>query len=110
MVGDLVNTYEPAEGLAHSQAGRVRLQISVPNGDVITAKNGLTGVSQVLVDDEDADAYLLKLRNGDTIKPSEMSLKKRVRLERFANSVSAEQAEDEIVIYLQELGTAGYLG
>lgn len=108
-IGDLTRDYEPAEGLANSQRGNLRLQISVPSGDVIPAKNGIEGAAIMIAEDDEATDYTINLRNGDTIKPGEISLKKRVRLDRFANSVDALQAQEELVQYLQELDESGHL-
>lgn len=108
-IGDLIKNYEPASGLASSTKGTVKLEISVPAGDAILARNGMDGTAQLLVEDEDADDYVIKLRNGDTIKPSEISLKKRVRLDRFANSVDVNQAEDHMLLYAEELREGGLL-
>lgn len=97
----------PSSQLANSNKGGMRLTINVPSTDNLTAKEGLNAIGAVLADDEDADDYLITLRNGDTIKPSEISAKKRIRVTRFGNTFDLNEVKAEMGGYLNALKTEG---
>ncbi|EEX16194.1 conserved hypothetical protein [Citreicella sp. SE45] len=110
MMSDLFMADIPASDVGQSEKGRLRLSISVPQGDLVAAKDGLDGLGELLVEDEDARDYMIRLRNGDQIRPNEMAVKKRVRIERLANTVSTGQVIEEMRTFMQELNASGQLG
>ena len=97
----------PSSQLANSSKGGMRLTINVPSTDNLTAKEGLDAIGAVLADDEDADDYLITLRNGDTIRPSEISAKKRIRVGRYGNTLDLNEVKAEMLVYLDGLKTEG---
>ncbi len=97
------------EQVRQAQKGTVTVSINVPKGDVSTAKDGLDHLAEEVTEDEDAEGFTIHLRNGNTIKSDEVSVKKAVRLEAAANSVSVFQAWDAMEGYLDELAKSGQL-
>jgi hypothetical protein len=97
------------EQLRSAESGTIRVSINVPAGDLATAKHGLDGFAADVVEDDEADAFVIHLRNGATIKPEEISVRRQVRLEARANSVSAFQAWDAMELYMDELEESGQL-
>ncbi|APG47412.1 MULTISPECIES: hypothetical protein [Phaeobacter] len=109
MVQDLLVADQKASDLGRSRKGNLRLSINVPKGDLHPAKEGLDGVAEILVEDEDADDYVIRLRNGDSINPSEMAIKKRIRIDRYANTVDTDSVVMEMRQYMVELFQSGQL-
>lgn len=105
----IVGSNEQTEDLYNSNKGKLRLSVNVPSTDNLSAKESLTQVAMVLLEEDDVDTYVLELRNGDTIKPSEMSVRKKVRLSRFANGLDAHEAFTELRLYMNELAETGQL-
>lgn len=95
--------------LISSQKGAMRVLINIPDRDLAAGKVGIDGVAEGLVQDEDASDFLIKLRNGETIKPDEIAVKKRITLDRLANTVPANDVWHEMSIYMEELRMAGQL-
>jgi len=91
------------EQIRRAEKGTMKVSINVPKGDLTAAKDGLAQLSEEVVEDEDSDSYTIHLGNGDTIKPNEVSVRKQVKLEAAANSVSVFQAWDEMQSYFGEL-------
>lgn len=89
--------------LREAEKGSVTVSINVPKGDLAIAKNALNHMAEALAEDSDADDFQITLRNGQTIKPHEVSVKKRVELDAVANSVSIEQAWTEMRSFMNEL-------
>ncbi|MGE4325572.1 MAG: hypothetical protein AB7E21_05605, partial [Pseudodonghicola sp.] len=109
LMNDLIMSDTRASDVGRSQKGRLRLSIGVPKGDIVAAKEGLNGVGEILIEDEDADNYVIKLRNGDQIKPDEMAVKKKIRVDRFANTVDTSQVITEMREFMAELRDSGQL-
>ena len=55
------------------------------------------------MEDEKSESYMIQLGNGDTIKPNEVSVRKQVKLQAAANSVSVFQAWEAMQEYIGEL-------
>lgn len=95
------------EQLRQSEKGSVTVSINVKQGDIGVAKEGLDHLASEIVEDEDADGFVIHLRDGNTIKPDQVAVKKRLRIEAHANSVSPSQAWDEMNTYMLELEQNG---
>ncbi len=100
---------ESVEQLRRAERGTVRVSINVPKGDLEAAKGGLDDFAEEVIEDEESDAFVIHLRDGATIKPNEVSVRKQVKLETVANSVSVFQAWDTMETYLSELEESGQL-
>lgn len=100
---------ESVEQLRSAERGTVTVSIKVPKGDLEAAKNGLNEFAEEVVEDEEADSFVIHLRDGATIKPHEVSVRKQVRIEAAANTVSVFQAWDEMETYMGELLENGQL-
>ena len=100
---------ESIEQLRLAERGTMRVTINVPKGDVEAAKGGLDDFAEEILEDEEADSFVIHLRDGATIKPEEVSVRKQVSLEAAANSVSVFQAWDAMVEYMEELEGSGQL-
>ena len=109
IIGYVMHTDHEASKISTSSKGKVRMTLGVPASDRLTAKEGLDAIAQVLVEEEDSDTYVIKLRNGDTIKPSEISAKKRVRIEKYANTLDSAEVISEFKEYLSELRRSGQM-
>ncbi|MCV2449432.1 hypothetical protein [Paracoccus sp. DMF] len=96
--------------LRQSEQGSVTVSINVKKGDLSAAREGLDHLAGEIAEDEEADGYVIHLRDGAVIKPDEVSVKKPVRLEAHANSVSVFQAWDAMRTYMEELEGNGQLG
>ena len=86
-----------------------KVSINIPQGDLNAAKHGLAQLSEEIVEDEEAEDYVIHLVGGDTIKPKEVSVRTQVQLEAAANSVSVYQAWQAMQAYMVELGENGQL-
>jgi hypothetical protein len=94
---------ETLEQIRRAEKGTMQVSINVPKGDLNAAKAGLAQLSEKVVEDEESESYIIHLGNGDTIKPNEVSVRKQVKLEAAANSVSVFQAWDAMQQYISEL-------
>lgn len=100
---------ENLEQLQTAEKGTVKISINVPNRDVEAAKRGLDGVAVEVVQNEEIDGYVIHLRNGATIKPNEIAVRKRVGIDTMANSVDLSQAWNEMATFMDELEQSGQL-
>jgi hypothetical protein len=100
---------ESVERLRRAERGTIKVSINVPKGDLDAAKHGLDDFAEEVIEDEDSDAFVIRLRDGATIKPNEVSVRKQVKLEAVANSVSVFQAWDAMETYMDELNENGQL-
>lgn len=100
---------ESVEQLRSAERGTVTVSINVPKGDLESAKKGLNELAEEVVEDEEADSFVIRLRDGATIKPHEVSVRKQVRIDTAANTVSVFQAWDEMETYMGELLENGQL-
>lgn len=99
----VVGHEDGAPGFAGSEKGSVRLMINVPEGDVQGAKMTVDALGRAIVDDEDAEDYVITLNNGDQIRRNSMALKKSVNLKRNANSFVASDVEAEMLAFMRSL-------
>ncbi len=100
---------ETFEELRSAEKGSVKVSINVPKSDLEVAKSALNELAEEVLEDEESDGFVIHLRDGATIKPSEVSVRKQVRLESVANSVSVYQAWDAMETYMAELQENGQL-
>ncbi len=96
--------------LRQAERGSVTVSINVGKGDLVAAQDGLDHLAGEIVEDEGADGYLIRLRDGAVITPDEVSVKKAVKIEAHGNSVSVIQAWDAMRTYMEELEENGQLG
>jgi len=94
---------ETVEQIRQAEKGTMTVSINVPKGDLNAAKDGLAQLSEEVVEDEESESYIIHLGNGDTIKPNEVSVRKQVKLEAAATSVSVFQAWEAMQEYIGEL-------
>ena len=94
---------ETVEQIRQAEKGTIKVSINVPKGDLNAAKEGLAQLSEEVVEDEESESYIIHLGNGDTIKPNEVSVRKQVKLEAAATSVSVFQAWEAMQEYIGEL-------
>ncbi|MEW7006749.1 hypothetical protein [Lentilitoribacter sp. EG35] len=92
-----------------AEQGRVRVSINVQKRDLEVAKSGLDSLAEAIADDDEADNFVIHLRNGQTIRADEVTVKKQVRLQEVANSVSVIEAWDEMASYYSELSDSGQI-
>lgn len=101
---------ESVERLRSAERGTMKVSINVPKRDLNAAKHGLDGLAEEVVEDDESDAFTIHLRDGKTtIKPNEVSVRKQVKLETAANSVSVFQAWDAMEDYMGELHENGQI-
>lgn len=93
-----------------AEQGSVTVSINVKKGDLSAARDGLDHLAGEIAEDEEAEGYVIRLRDGAVITPDEVSVKKAVRIEAHANSVSVVQAWDAMRTYMEELEENGQLG
>lgn len=116
LVGGLMNIVDSlarsdrGSSLQASEGGKMRLQISVPDGDLESVKAAATRIGLEIADDEDAADFVLKLRDGGYVKPNAIAVRKLVTLSRSANSFQSEGVRREMEIYMGELQMSGQLG
>lgn len=94
---------ETVEQIRQAEKGTMKVSINIPKGDLSAAQEGLAQLSEEVVEDEESESYTIHLGNGDTIKPNEVSVRKQVKLEAAANSVSVFQAWEAMQEYIGEL-------
>lgn len=92
-----------------AEQGTVTVSINVKKGDLEVAKSGLDQLAEAVADDDEAESFVIHLRNSQTIKADEVTVKKQVRLDEVANSVSVQQAWDEMATYYDELMETGQI-
>lgn len=100
---------ERLEHLREAERGNVTVSINVAKNDLEVAKEGLDHLAAEIADDEEADGYVIELRNTTTIRPDEVTVRKSVTLEAHANSVGVFQAWDAMRGYMEELEGNGQL-
>ncbi len=97
---------DTSRALLEAKKGRVKLSIRVPEGDLEKAKHGLKALANEAVGDtEDDEGFVIHLRNGEKIKSNEITVRKRVRIKKHANTVDVNDAwirMQEYVIELQQ--------
>lgn len=106
---DSLSRSQKTERFADSGGGKLRLQISVPDGDLEAVKKAATRIGLDIADDEDAEDFVLVLRNGEQIKRNSISVRKLVSLERSANSFHPAHVRHEMAMYMDELHASGQL-
>ena len=109
VLGALILRDPKVEELRNSLNGTAKILINVPDGDLLATSGGLDALAMSVVDDEESEDYVINLRNGEVIKPNQISVRKLVKLERVANSVSVDQAWTQMKIFLQELRENGQI-
>lgn len=95
--------------LREAEQGSVTVSINVDKRDVTSAPHGLDHLASEFIEDEEAEGYTIHLRDNTTITPYEMSVRKSVRLDAYANSVSVNQAWDRMRAFMDELNDTGQL-
>jgi hypothetical protein len=96
--------------LRQAQKGNVTVSINVEKGDLEAAREGLDHLAAENAEDEDADGYVIELRDATMIKPNEVTVRKSIKLDTHANSESLFQAWDVMRAYMIELDQKGQLG
>jgi len=109
LLGALIKRDPKVEDLRNSQNGTAKISIIVPSGDLLAVNEGLDALAMSVVNDEESEDFVINLRNGDTIKPDQMSVRKTVKLEGVADSVSVDQAWNEMRFFLQKLHEDGQI-
>ena len=97
------NNSDGSEGISRSKKGNMHLSVSVPGGDVVAAKGAIDAMASGLILDEDAENFMIELRSGEVIRAGEVSLKRKISLERYANTVNADQVLPALAEYMEEL-------
>ena len=93
-----------------AEQGTVTVSINVKKGDLQAARQGFDHFAEAVVEDEEADSFVIHLRDGKTtIKSDEVSVRKQVRLEAAANTVSVIQAWNAMDVYFRELTDTGQI-
>ena len=93
-----------------AEQGTVTVSINVNKGDLQVARHGLNHFAEEIVNDEESDGFVIHLRDGKTtIKSDEVSVRKQVRLEAAANTVSVQEAWDAMNAYYRELAETGQI-
>jgi hypothetical protein len=108
-LGALIAQDDQLAQIREAEAGTVTVSIAIKKGDLLAAKSGLDHLGHEIAEDEDADDFVIKLRDGQSISPDEVSVRKRVSIEAVANSVSADEAWTKMRLYMQELAANGQL-
>ncbi len=106
----LTSSDDELRQLRRAEQGSVTVSINVKKGDLEAAKAGLDHLAGEITEDDEADGYVINLRDKTTIKPNAVSVQKPVRLEAYANSVSVFQAWQAMRTYMEELEQNGQLG
>lgn len=106
-VNSIVAQDEQIANLKLAEKGSVSVSINVARGDLEVAKDGLDVLAEAIAEDEDADDFVIQLRNTQTIRADEVTVRKKVSLEEVANSVSVRNTWDEMVTYYEELTRTG---
>lgn len=100
---------ETIQQLRGAQKSSFSVSINVKHGDLESVKDGIDNLAEAIIEDEEADNFVIELRTGERIHPEEVTVRKRVRLEMHANSVSAHDAWQSLGDYIAELENIGYL-
>ncbi len=108
-LGALIAQDDQLAHIREAEAGRVTVSINIKKGDLLAAKAGLDHLGQEVAEDEDASDFLIKLRDGQTIRPDEVAVRKRVSIDAVANSVSADETWTKMRHYMEELAANGQL-
>lgn len=95
------------EGLRETNKPALSVRLSVGKGEVLAARESLDHFAHEVVEDGEAEDYLIHLRDGNTIRASEVTARKRVSLTSNANGVERTAAWDAMRDYLRELGANG---
>ena len=77
--------------------------------DLESAREELGNIAENIVENNEAEGFVVHLHDGNTIKSDEVSVKKEVRLEAKANSVDVKQTLQEMKQYMKELDESGQL-
>jgi len=109
LIEGVIGRDDKASQIGNSQKGTLKVSINVPKGDLEAARSGLDGIAEALVQEDEAEDFVINLRNGETIRPGEMSVKKLVRLERSSNTVDRHDVWAEMATYMRELENSGHL-
>ncbi|MGO4638445.1 hypothetical protein AB4Z43_08410 [Mesorhizobium sp. 2RAF45] len=108
-LGALIAQDDQLARIREAEAGTVTVSINIKKGDLLAAKTGLDHLGYEVAEDEEADDFLIQLRDGQSISPDEVAVRKRVSVDAIANSVSADEAWTKMRQYMQELAANGQL-
>ena len=112
-VGELVATMARKDSeignLRDAENGYVTVSIDLQKRDITRARHGMDRLASELVEDDEADDYVIRLKDSTKITPNEMSVQKLVKLEARANSVGVGQAWEAMCRYVKDLDEVGQL-
>lgn len=110
LVDTIARGSSSAQKLKESNRGSLRVQLSLPDGDLEAAKAAATTIAQEIAEDEDAEDFVLYLRNGEQIKRDAIAVRKLVPLQRSANSFLPTDVGNAMHQYFRELRDSRQLG
>ena len=88
--------------IRRAEKGKMKLEITMPNGELEAVKEGMDDFAKSVVEDEESE-FLIKLRNGEDLRPEEISIRETITIKRQANSVDPVEVWDEMQRYMLEL-------
>lgn len=69
----------------------------------------LEGLSQLLVEDDDAEGFIITTQKGNQIKSDEINIKKTITLPKFGKTVQQSEAWNSLTAFYDELKASGIL-
>lgn len=106
---DMISKPRDRQGIKES-TGSMRVTLNVPKGEMEAVQRSADRLAVDLVEDDEADDFLIGLRNGETIRRRQMSTKKSVPLQRSANSFVEEDVYSAMSEFLKEVRASGLAG
>ncbi len=88
--------------LAEAERAGLRLTIKMPKGETAAVKTAFDQYAADIVSDEDSD-FTINLRNGQSLKPDEIAVRRTITVRRRANSVDADEVWREMENFMREL-------
>ena len=88
------------------EKGSFRVSIDLLGRKVQTTREGFIDfASKIVTDDDELESYTIHLMDGGKIKSNEIAVKKKIKIQPKAKSVSVHDAWDEMSTYMTELET-----
>lgn len=92
--------------IREAQRGKLSVKLDVGSKDPLAAQEGLKRFAEAVADENDADNFIIELKNDNVIRPDEIALRKRVSVNSEGNSVNVEEVWRHMIEYLIELTPA----
>lgn len=110
MLGALVRKTPDAANLLNANRGTSTIVLTIPENDVVAAKNSLNAISQGLIENDEERSFTIHLRDGKSkITSDEIAVCKIAHIQSASNFILIDDGFNKMYDYFKELQARGML-